>query len=556
MKKSVLSSLKYSIFKILFFVLSGVIVFVLFMGRNSENKKLINNEPKTFDKGWYYYSKYGEKIEIPSLPVKIPAEDGISRIYHTLLPLEDGNVSLCFYSEHQDITVRLNNSVIYSFSTATHPKNLISYRSVYNLIEIPRFYEISTLCIETRTSVKSCEGLYKDILLGDRSQVLFSIVMEHISSFLLGVMFIVASIFLFCTSHLFTRSNRKDFTLLHLSLLTFCIGLWQLDDSTLLFFFTGYLPLLWCLKYMSQLFMPIFTYFFLNSIIEKPKSKFINAIFWIIIATIFVQLLLQILGIRALTDTVFMSHFIYVAICLYTVVTLFKEEWLKESRLKYLLVFSMLISVVIFTFTAFSLLNKQFLSSVMSFGLAVIFIAMILIAYQKQLKLFEAINKADTYKNLAFIDMATGVNNKTAWYTLIENFNETTRPQGEYCLIVFDMNNLKKINDKYGHLVGDKVIKSFCDCITKIVNGRGEIYRIGGDEFVCVCQNLYRENIQTMLHHFDEAVAEQEDNEFKFSAAYGYEFFTPKSPADFKIAMEKADEKMYSRKTEMKEGRE
>ena len=191
----------------------------------------------------------------------------------------------------------------------------------------------------------------------------------------------------------------------------------------------------------------------------------------------------------------------------------------------------------------------------MSFGLSFTFISLILIAYQKKLSLFEAVSKADTYKKLAFIDIATGVNNKTAWYTLVENFGEAS-PQGEYCLIVFDMNNLKKLNDTYGHLTGDKVIKAFCDCLVKVVDGNGDIYRIGGDEFVCVCYNMYRESIMTMLHDFDMAVENQEEAEHKFTAAYGYEFFTPHTAADFAAALTRADERMYQNKVSMKQARE
>ena len=60
----------------------------------------------------------------------------------------------------------------------------------------------------------------------------------------------------------------------------------------------------------------------------------------------------------------------------------------------------------------------------------------------------------------------------------------------------------------------------------------------------------------TMLHHFDEAVKNKEESEYKFSAAYGYEFFTPHTTADFKKAIERADEKMYAMKQEMKATRD
>ncbi|MBQ9622945.1 MAG: hypothetical protein IJR39_06370, partial [Treponema sp.] len=64
--------------------------------------------------------------------------------------------------------------------------------------------------------------------------------------------------------------------------------------------------------------------------------------------------------------------------------------------------------------------------------------------------------------------------------------------------------------------------------------------------------SIFREDVISLLAQFDEAVKNQEESEYKFSAAYGYEFFTPHSPSDFKQALKNADEKMYSKKLEMK----
>jgi len=105
-------------------------------------------------------------------------------------------------------------------------------------------------------------------------------------------------------------------------------------------------------------------------------------------------------------------------------------------------------------------------------------------------------------------------------------------------------------------LTGDKVIKSFCDALVKVVGDNGSVYRIGGDEFVCLCYNQYRETIMTILYQFDKEVENQEDSEHKFSAAYGFEYFTPRSSADFYKALVRADERMYEKKVEMKASRD
>lgn len=53
-----------------------------------------------------------------------------------------------------------------------------------------------------------------------------------------------------------------------------------------------------------------------------------------------------------------------------------------------------------------------------------------------------------------------------------------------YCLIFIDLDDLKKINDKYGHLIGDKVLENFAITILKSIRQKDIAVRFGGDEFV------------------------------------------------------------------------
>lgn len=539
---------------IVLFIAAGI--FVVTAGRNTNEARIFKYQNKFFNTGWYYYNSSGNKVEIPSLPARIPTDGMESAIYHEISPNDLETNSICFYSQHQDVTLKLNDQVIYTYKTVTKPKTIKSYRAIYNFVTLPAFSEKSVLCIETEAIIDICAGKYEEIFLGDSAQVLFTIIYKHLNTFLLGVMFIVAAFFLFGTYHLFSHTNKKDYTLRDFSLLTFFIGLWQLDDSTLLLFFTGNLPLLWCFKYLNQLLISLFTFLFMRSITVKNDSRFIKVFYWIVIPVIILQFLLQFTGIRAIKSTLYMSYTIYLISSIYILFSLFKEDWIKNSRFKYLCIFAMLTSIVVFALATFSVFNNLFFNSVMSMGVALTFSSLLLITYQKELKLFKEVNNADMYKTLAFIDIATGVYNKTAWFTLIDNFTGKPDSREEYCLIVFDMNYLKKINDTLGHVIGDKMIKSFCNCLVNVVGNMGKIYRVGGDEFICICQNFYRENIMTMLHHFDEAVKNQEETEYKFSAAYGYEFFTPHTTADFKKAIERADEKMYAMKQEMKAARD
>ncbi|MGD8913577.1 MAG: GGDEF domain-containing protein [Candidatus Thiodiazotropha sp.] len=87
----------------------------------------------------------------------------------------------------------------------------------------------------------------------------------------------------------------------------------------------------------------------------------------------------------------------------------------------------------------------------------------------------------------AFIDSLTGVKNRSAFD---ENFSRdiefNRRKQGNLSLLVLDVDFFKKINDQYGHAVGDLVLKEIAATVEHTIRSSDALYRYGGEEFVVV----------------------------------------------------------------------
>ncbi|MCR5725042.1 MAG: diguanylate cyclase [Treponema sp.] len=529
----------------------ALVLFVLVAGRGSMNVFLAPESDYYQNDGWFYQNRYGHRFPVGTLPVKIPAPNGEATLYHELNPSVSCNSYLCFFSEHQNITVSVNGSVIYRFNARATPRWLITYRALYHIVRLPSdIAEGALLAIESTALVREYAGEFNPVLIGSRVSILKALVGERWSYFVLGITMIVTALFLLGTGVLFMRGT-KDFTMLHLAFLTLCIGLWQLEESRLLQLFFGYLPLHWALLYATQLFMPLLTFLFLTSINENRMDVVTEINFWAIVVVLLVQLGLQITGIAALTSTIFLSYALYVFMCVHSLVLISHRPWLKRSPLRYLFYVTMACSVGIFCFTFVSFLLGTFSGLVLSIGLAFAFISMILLTYHKELQFFQQASQAEVYKELAFVDVATGAKSKTAWFSFVDSFGAQS-PQGEYALILFDMNNLKTLNDDWGHVVGDRVIKAFAYCLMEAVGEKGSVYRIGGDEFICLCYQQPREKVATIISEFDKIVECQKDSDHPFSAAYGFTFFTPHLPRDFQSAIDAADEKMYEKKQRMK----
>lgn len=179
---------------------------------------------------------------------------------------------------------------------------------------------------------------------------------------------------------------------------------------------------------------------------------------------------------------------------------------------------------------------------------------MILIKYLQSLKL-NHLNRI--LKDLNETDPLTHVKNRTAFEALEEDLNKriasTTKPK--FGIAMFDVNNLKKVNDANGHDVGDSYIIDCCHLICDYFK-HSPIYRIGGDEFLVylVDDDLINSDIilLRLRDRMDELKTMELPVEKTLSAASGLAYYNPETDNDFTDVFKRADEAMYENKQIMK----
>lgn len=87
---------------------------------------------------------------------------------------------------------------------------------------------------------------------------------------------------------------------------------------------------------------------------------------------------------------------------------------------------------------------------------------------------------ADELKHYAEHDLMTGLLNKAA----VTRYIEQHLSAGDLCLILFDIDHFKRVNDTHGHYVGDLVLTAIGDIMRDTLNGVGLLGRFGGEEFI------------------------------------------------------------------------
>lgn len=118
------------------------------------------------------------------------------------------------------------------------------------------------------------------------------------------------------------------------------------------------------------------------------------------------------------------------------------------------------------------------------------------------IKLFEKIQRQATTDGLTGL-----VNHKTFYETLEKELWRSHRYGGQISLIMVDIDNLKKINDAYGHRAGDKVIREISKRIKECIRQIDTAARYGGDEFAVILINTSLSDATVVAQRMVEAVA-------------------------------------------------
>lgn len=154
-------------------------------------------------------------------------------------------------------------------------------------------------------------------------------------------------------------------------------------------------------------------------------------------------------------------------------------------------------------------------------------------------------------EDLKNYDILTGFNNKKSFEVIIKDkINEHIAKQQRGAFIIIDIDNFKFINESYGHMVGDLLIKNISKDI-KSINKNGEICRYGGDEFIVFLPNIKSiEDINSYVNTIKYKLLNGYDilgNQIIITASFGISLF-PDDAQSYQSLLKKADSAKYKAK--------
>lgn len=150
-------------------------------------------------------------------------------------------------------------------------------------------------------------------------------------------------------------------------------------------------------------------------------------------------------------------------------------------------------------------------------------------------------------------DGLTGLYNKGKYLSMLENEYQKLDSIG---IFNFDVNNLKKMNDTYGHEAGDKLIIKGADSIRKVTGSNVHGYRMGGDEFLMIACNVTKEQLLELEILWKEELAYLNTLEDGMECVMAAGVVYGEKGYDFMSLMKEADELMYEDKKRKKKNGE
>lgn len=163
------------------------------------------------------------------------------------------------------------------------------------------------------------------------------------------------------------------------------------------------------------------------------------------------------------------------------------------------------------------------------------------------------LERKKVFEQYVLIDELTQVyNRKFLNDSLPRFFQNFKRSKEPFSLCIIDIDHFKKVNDTYGHLMGDKVLRDFAQFLKQNIRSLDMLFRYGGEEFIMVFPNTSSEDATKKLvqlnHDFSKTVFTCEDQSFSVTFSAGVSMVTEEMLAGTD-AIKAADQLLYEAKS-------
>lgn len=495
--------------------------------------------------GWYYLLD-GKKVPL-ILPAKVESEWDSLIIYNdrTLREFERGTLLIRGMQYEPD--VRIGGLLLYEYDDSQFQRNEQMAKKLQGVVQLPVKMDGKKLSITyhgrgdgvyeiPKIYIGSSEATFCKHILNDGVGLCVTFVM-----LIFGIVASVINLYL-------RRKDMKDKRFDDMVLLVILSSIWGLTDSSFIQYLFGYLPIIYYFSVFALMLIPVPVLCFARNTSDLKENQLVNWGPTVFYANFVLQAIFRQMGILKFSQMMAVTHtLMLVGIGLLNgcVLKEYQRKNTEEVRQLFFATAIMgaggLISFVCYWILKTDHYEVPYLISIMIF-LIVSLCRMILSVADA----FFNRTEAEVYNRLIKRDGLTGMRNQQSFHDYVTKIDEGEIVIDDAALVFIRIQNLKEINDHYGHRVGDAAIIEAGKCVEDAYKELGDCFRLRNGEFCVVLPDTEEteENIQERLDMRLERHNQESDYALQFAVGISYlkdeEGFW-KSMSDWKF---EADQKM------------
>lgn len=554
-KKKILR-LVFSLLSLLAVILIGAF-FVWMLARNSEKVPT-----RKLEEGW--------RVSVNG--VELPEERSISDYKFNRLQVGDEVVltsvlpknlpvkqTMTFLSYLSTVDVMVGNQGIYCYGQEYAMKNWL-VGSGYHFIDLP--VDSAGQRIQIRLQVREMDAFTNITVpsVMDTSEVYREFARQHLVNAFVGIFLILLGAVMTLVSVVAICYSRVYVRLLYIGSFSFLMGIWSMCNMKVFEIFNIDLAANTTVEYLTLYLAPIAFALMIAEMRRDAalwKQQVVRAVMVLLTVFAVVATTLHFLNIEHFPRMLGYFHLFGGISLLLMVVTGYEKKHKRDRSEQALrigvsiLCASVAIDLVRFNLQKYLIQDNELLTiSIIPVGTLIFIITLIIsyIFYVYSVLVHEA--EQEWLTDRAYHDELCGTYNRTKCN---EVFSELDFGDEEYAVINMDLNGLKVINDSLGHTQGDLLLQEFAKILENVFNDIGEVFRMGGDEFLVLVREEHFPQIDQCLGKMVR-MEKRRSSELSFTieSAYGVAKHSecPGEPVQ-KVYM-LADQRMYEMKTKQK----
>lgn len=544
-------------------VLMAVIVIFNILMRNPKTVSFGLGGFETMNTHWL--TSQGEEFKISEIDkLRSNSSDSIS-IYYQLSDKVAEHQSLVFRSKNCFVKVLVDDRVLYETEAVSAPFYNHSPGTRWNVVNLSPEDAGKKLELKITQAYQDGRAKVDNFYIGDRAAITLHIIQSKAFGFIVSLtIFFVGILFIATWMILNWKRTPRDNSLLWLASFSLIASIWALLETNLFQLFSQNLELIQVTDNMMLVLGGIPLYMYMDSVFHVFRLRTVRILCMLDMAYVLIATALQMLGIKDYHQTLngaIITYSLTVIILIGCLIHQRKDPAalaLPESRffstLQRLGVCSLGLGLMadLIRYLSSDVLDRAFCIRIGLLGFLLFFGAGNIL---QMIQLVQKGLEADFISQLAYQDGLTGFGNRTAYIEKLDHVAHAHKGE-PFAFVMFDINNLKWVNDNYGHQAGDALILHCTDLIQQAFPPQWSLYRIGGDEFVALMAGSLAPNAcETASAHLLSCI--QEFNEAQhficpIAIAHGTALISNITAERITLAEKEADLKMYNNKYELK----